>query len=191
MKLKQTNRWKLCVHSMSPVSRNVERDTTTMAEGTRSEKQPRPSIWKTYMQENTFVVLLAYRLLNAFVIKTFFQPDEYYQSLEPAWWLAFGDNSGAWLTWVCLLRRQRDNLSLTKTRNGGTIFDRPFIPHSSQSHTRQQTCLLAVCNSPPRFVPIFFLLHQRLYKHALLLSEITIRISSRSMYTGKSHKQHG
>lgn len=48
--------------------------------------------------------LIAFRLLDAFTIRTFFQPDEYYQSLEPAWWLAFGEGSGAWITWV---RKQR------------------------------------------------------------------------------------
>nr|POE82369.1 gpi mannosyltransferase 3 [Quercus suber] len=47
-----------------------------------------------------FAVLLAYRLINAFTIRTFFQPDEYFQSLEPAWSIAFGQGSGAWITWV-------------------------------------------------------------------------------------------
>ena len=48
-----------------------------------------------------FLFLLAFRILNALTLRTFFQPDEYYQSLEPAWQLAFGSHSGAWLTWVC------------------------------------------------------------------------------------------
>ncbi|KAH7143944.1 GPI mannosyltransferase 3 [Dactylonectria macrodidyma] len=39
------------------------------------------------------------RLINAWWIATFFQPDEYFQALEPAWDLAFGSQSGAWLTW--------------------------------------------------------------------------------------------
>ncbi|KAH8686851.1 family 22 glycosyltransferase [Ilyonectria robusta] len=39
------------------------------------------------------------RLINAWWITTFFQPDEYFQALEPAWNLAFGPQSGAWLTW--------------------------------------------------------------------------------------------
>ncbi|KAG6166917.1 glycosylphosphatidylinositol anchor biosynthesis, partial [Claviceps purpurea] len=43
--------------------------------------------------------LIIIRLINAWWISTFFQPDEYFQSLEPAWELAFGPNSGAWLTW--------------------------------------------------------------------------------------------
>ena len=47
-----------------------------------------------------FAALAALRLVNALMVKTFFQPDEYFQSLEPAWGLAFGPRSGAWLTWV-------------------------------------------------------------------------------------------
>ncbi|KAM0476703.1 hypothetical protein ACHAPX_006124 [Trichoderma viride] len=39
------------------------------------------------------------RLLNALYLATFFQPDEFFQALEPAWRLAFGPGSGAWLTW--------------------------------------------------------------------------------------------
>ena len=45
-------------------------------------------------------VLLLFRFVNALCVRTFFQPDEYFQALEPAWNLAFGEQSGAWLTWV-------------------------------------------------------------------------------------------
>lgn len=47
-----------------------------------------------------FVVLLVFRFINALCVRTFFQPDEYFQSLEPAWQMAFGNQSGAWITWV-------------------------------------------------------------------------------------------
>ncbi|TQW00440.1 hypothetical protein V2A60_001520 [Cordyceps javanica] len=47
----------------------------------------------------SFTDVLLVRLVNALSIATFFQPDEYFQSLEPAWKLAFGSESGAWLTW--------------------------------------------------------------------------------------------
>ncbi|KAL8371465.1 hypothetical protein RB595_001318 [Gaeumannomyces hyphopodioides] len=47
----------------------------------------------------TFALLLALRLVNAFCVRTFFQPDEYFQALEPAWSIVFGPDSGAWLTW--------------------------------------------------------------------------------------------
>lgn len=44
--------------------------------------------------------LVVIRLINAYCLSTFFQPDEFFQSLEPAWRLAFGPDSHAWLTWV-------------------------------------------------------------------------------------------
>ncbi|KYK61432.1 mannosyltransferase [Drechmeria coniospora] len=43
--------------------------------------------------------IITIRLINAWWLATFFQPDEYFQSLEPAWRLAFGPQSGAWMTW--------------------------------------------------------------------------------------------
>jgi GPI mannosyltransferase 3 len=45
-------------------------------------------------------LLVGFRLINTFLIRTFFQPDEYFQSLEPAWQRAFGPDSGAFTTWV-------------------------------------------------------------------------------------------
>ncbi|PHH71493.1 hypothetical protein CDD82_6483 [Ophiocordyceps australis] len=47
----------------------------------------------------TSYMVLAIRLANAFLLRTFFQPDEYFQCLEPAWRLALGPQSHAWLTW--------------------------------------------------------------------------------------------
>lgn len=47
-----------------------------------------------------FAVLLVFRFINALCVRTFFQPDEYFQALEPAWQMAFGNQSGAWITWV-------------------------------------------------------------------------------------------
>lgn len=51
-------------------------------------------------QKWIFFALVAFRLFNSYFVQTSFQPDEYFQSLEPAWDIAFGPNSGAWLTWV-------------------------------------------------------------------------------------------
>ncbi|KAJ5480696.1 GPI mannosyltransferase 3 [Penicillium diatomitis] len=48
---------------------------------------------------NVFLFLVAFRLLNALAVRTFFQPDEFFQSLEPAWQIAFGKDQGAWVTW--------------------------------------------------------------------------------------------
>ncbi len=50
--------------------------------------------------QETLAVIFAWRLINALCVQTFFQPDEYFQALEPAWQLVYGDGSGAWLTWV-------------------------------------------------------------------------------------------
>ncbi|KAL9007394.1 MAG: hypothetical protein Q9173_007325 [Seirophora scorigena] len=49
--------------------------------------------------QEILLFLIAFRILNALSIRTFFQPDEYFQSLEPAWQIAFGPDSGAWITW--------------------------------------------------------------------------------------------
>ncbi|OAL72888.1 hypothetical protein A7D00_2661 [Trichophyton violaceum] len=48
---------------------------------------------------DVFLLLLALRIANALLVRTFFQPDEFFQSLEPAWGIAFGRDSGAWITW--------------------------------------------------------------------------------------------
>ncbi|QIW96967.1 hypothetical protein AMS68_002485 [Peltaster fructicola] len=45
------------------------------------------------------VLLVVIRSANAYLSSTFFQPDEFFQALEPAWQLAFGSGSGAWITW--------------------------------------------------------------------------------------------
>jgi hypothetical protein len=51
---------------------------------------------------HVFALLLTLRIVNALTLRTFFQPDEFFQSLEPAWQLAFGSQSNAWITWVSL-----------------------------------------------------------------------------------------
>ncbi|KAK3494794.1 Alg9-like mannosyltransferase family-domain-containing protein [Neurospora hispaniola] len=48
---------------------------------------------------DVLTLLFVFRFINALILRTFFQPDEYFQALEPAWNMAFGDQSGAWLTW--------------------------------------------------------------------------------------------
>ncbi|KAI0390249.1 glycosyltransferase family 22 protein [Xylariaceae sp. FL0594] len=44
-------------------------------------------------------VIFAIRFANTLTVRTFFQPDEYFQVLEPAWQWIYGSDSGAWLTW--------------------------------------------------------------------------------------------
>lgn len=72
--------------------------STTRLDGKRKQK----GIAEVDDQRHRDVLLLAFciRLTCAFTIATFFQPDEYFQSLEPAWQLVFGNESSAWLTWV-------------------------------------------------------------------------------------------
>ncbi|KAL5336602.1 Alg9-like mannosyltransferase family-domain-containing protein [Aspergillus crustosus] len=53
----------------------------------------------TLSDSDVFLYLLGFRLVNALVVRTFFQPDEFFQSLEPAWQQAFGKSQGAWITW--------------------------------------------------------------------------------------------
>ncbi|KAE8550688.1 hypothetical protein EYB25_006916 [Talaromyces marneffei] len=49
--------------------------------------------------QNILLFLVAFRILNALTVRTFFQPDEFFQALEPAWQVVFGKDSGAWITW--------------------------------------------------------------------------------------------
>jgi phosphatidylinositol glycan class B len=52
------------------------------------------------VSSNILLFLIGFRLVNALTVRTFFQPDEFFQSLEPAWEIAFGVNQGPWITWV-------------------------------------------------------------------------------------------
>ncbi|KAF2721489.1 glycosyltransferase family 22 protein [Polychaeton citri CBS 116435] len=64
----------------------------------KSQFDDQKSQWKR-SEVLTCIFLLAWRIFNAWNVQTFFQPDEYFQSLEPAWRSAFGSESGAWITW--------------------------------------------------------------------------------------------
>lgn len=63
-------------------------------------KKPSTSRAMMAQPRDILAFFLLFRLINAFCVRTFFQPDEYFQALEPAWSMAFGADSGAWLTWV-------------------------------------------------------------------------------------------
>ena len=71
------------------------------SEKPNEHRQIRQTLDDVFVSQNILLFLIAFRILNALSIKTFFQPDEYFQSLEPAWQIAFGEGSGAWITWVC------------------------------------------------------------------------------------------
>ena len=64
------------------------------------------NVSNTAVARDILLFLVAFRILNALSVRTFFQPDEYFQSLEPAWQIAFGPESGAWITWVRLGQSQ-------------------------------------------------------------------------------------
>ncbi|KAE8133876.1 GPI mannosyltransferase 3 [Aspergillus pseudotamarii] len=58
---------------------------------TTSTSRPSPARTTTVSTSHVFLFLIAFRLLNAVSLRTFFQPDEFFQSLEPAWQTANGD----------------------------------------------------------------------------------------------------
>lgn len=72
------------------------------ADGTRAKAHPVHAQVAAAQVRDVLSVLLLFRFVNALCVRTFFQPDEYFQALEPAWSIAFGADSGAWLTWVHL-----------------------------------------------------------------------------------------
>jgi len=56
-----------------------------------------PDEAQTLLQDRRiFLALLCFRVLNALTINTFFQPDEYFQALEPAWRLVYGYGEITW-----------------------------------------------------------------------------------------------
>ncbi|KAL4768743.1 Alg9-like mannosyltransferase family-domain-containing protein [Aspergillus nidulans var. acristatus] len=59
----------------------------------------RPPSANSDVSSNILLFLIGFRLVNALTVRTFFQPDEFFQSLEPAWKIAFGVNQGPWITW--------------------------------------------------------------------------------------------
>jgi phosphatidylinositol glycan class B len=81
--------------------------TTQNSNAKRPERQvslPDPAANDKLLNDQTrkdiWNLLLLLRFANALCLRTFFQPDEYFQSLEPAWQMVFGAKSGAWITWV-------------------------------------------------------------------------------------------
>lgn len=90
---------------------------------------------RTQQLRDALSMLFGFRLLNALCLRTFFQPDEYYQALEPAWQIAFGLDSGPWMTWVGFWRRSlcREISSTANSCSGVAILpalipsSRPFL----------------------------------------------------------------
>lgn len=86
---------------MSQASTKFDLDSSIYLDDNKSfRRRAIERVKKVPVSQDIFLFLLAFRILNALSIKTFFQPDEFFQSLEPAWEIAFGVDSGAWITWV-------------------------------------------------------------------------------------------
>lgn len=90
--------------SSTPTS---ESSTNVGSESSIVFEEPKSLRYRTFERahrattaQDILLFLVAFRIFNALSIRTFFQPDEYFQSLEPAWQIAFGKDSGAWITWV-------------------------------------------------------------------------------------------
>lgn len=85
----------------SSQSSNLKSDILSKAPDPDIQENGKHKLVNEQTAKDVWVLLVVFRIFNSFLVKTFFQPDEYFQSLEPAWQMAFGTDSGAWLTWVC------------------------------------------------------------------------------------------
>ena len=106
--------------------------------------------------QDILLFLVAFRILNALSIKTFFQPDEFFQSLEPAWEIAFGAKSGAWITWVCHRRLSCHWQHIdTLRRSGNTSFDPRYTLYYSPQFTGSLVWCRAFCDYLQHGMPTY------------------------------------
>ncbi|KAI1426000.1 Alg9-like mannosyltransferase family-domain-containing protein [Xylaria sp. FL1777] len=82
---------------MSP--KKVDKKASSATENKKSQDEVVVAALIAQQAREVLTVIFAVRFVNALCVRTFFQPDEYFQVLEPAWQLLYGENSGAWLTW--------------------------------------------------------------------------------------------
>jgi hypothetical protein len=111
---------------MSEASTKFDIDATQSSLKSSIHGQPERKK-STSSTRDILIFLVAFRILNALSIRTFFQPDEYFQSLEPAWQIAYGNEAGAWITWVSPIPVGKRKV-LIIYRNGSTICVLQFIP---------------------------------------------------------------
>ncbi|KAI0168489.1 glycosyltransferase family 22 protein [Pestalotiopsis sp. NC0098] len=79
---------------------NEYRDgTAAVSANDASQARPVQQNTAAAQVKDALAVLFAFRIANVLCVRTYFQPDEYFQALEPAWQLVFGPDSGAWMTW--------------------------------------------------------------------------------------------
>ena len=128
--------------SSAPASPKADKFKGSLAQ--LSSLQPTFPTTRSGRGRDVLLYLIASRLLNALVIQTFFQPDEYFQALEPAWQLAFGSGAGAWITWVRLFpNTMRHRFADLAHRNGRTICAPQSILRFLPSATKPRTASLA------------------------------------------------
>ena len=87
--------------SVSAILLKEETEKEQTLDFPRKQDNDPSALLNHYMARDTFNLAIVFRFINSLCVWTFFQPDEYFQSLEPAWQLAFGSQSGAWITWAC------------------------------------------------------------------------------------------
>jgi GPI mannosyltransferase 3 len=85
---------------LSTASAEVDGDTRAAKESPSRRRSAVSHVADSTSERDILLFLVAFRILNALIVSTFFQPDEYFQSLEPAWRMVFGEDSGVWITWV-------------------------------------------------------------------------------------------
>lgn len=141
------------------------KSTSLPSPDVNTAREPKSVTASSSDHDNIFYLLVAFRLLNAFTIFTFFQPDEYYQSLEPAWWFAFGNGSGAWITWVRVTGLYMDQ-PLTHNRNGRTSFDPPSTQFSFPSSIEYLSPSANFSMSQTLHKRTHFLLRQKYYRRS-------------------------
>lgn len=96
--------------SLSQASTKINGESAPPEEPKSRPRQVLKHAVQATTAQDVLLFLIAFRILNALTIKTFFQPDEFFQSLEPAWQMVFGSQSGAWITWVIASKsRQRSH----------------------------------------------------------------------------------
>jgi len=91
---------------VTTTSAKPENDGTTR----RSKLQP----WMCYTF--LYMLILVYRLLNAVILQTQFDPDEYWQTLEPAYCLAFSTEHNCAFTWEWTRRLGTESGALTQLK---------------------------------------------------------------------------
>ncbi|TVY56336.1 GPI mannosyltransferase, partial [Lachnellula suecica] len=86
-------------YRIAPPAKKAVLETPELLDGASQPRESLHSLVYNQRCSDVWMLLLGLRFINALCVRTFFQPDEYFQSLEPAWQMAFGPDSGAWITW--------------------------------------------------------------------------------------------